>query len=68
MATDAQLRKRLHDIGKRRTTAIREARASSGTLEPLVVEAEQRGMTVTDIAELSGLSRQAVYNILRSRT
>lgn len=61
---DEELRARLAEVGKRRAEAFEARNAASAELAPLVREAASRGMRPTELARVTGLSRQAVYGVL----
>ncbi len=53
--------------GKAYATASKKADEKLTDLREWIVDARAAGMTVTDIAELTGLSRPAVYRALRGK-
>lgn len=61
------LRARLADVGARRTAAAQAKATASRELAGLVPSAIEAGLSPTEVAELTGLSRQAVYDFARDR-
>lgn len=59
------VRRKLRDLGTRRTEAETVVRETAEQLAPLVVEAHELGIPITEIAKDSGLSRPTIYDILR---
>jgi len=53
--------------GKAYATASRKSEEKLTELREWIIDAQAAGMTVTDIAETTGLSRPAVYRALRKR-
>jgi DNA-directed RNA polymerase specialized sigma24 family protein len=62
---DLVLRQRLREVGQRREQAERVVRAATDELAPLVVEARGLGISITEIAKDTGLSRPTIYDLLR---
>lgn len=48
----------------RRTTAIQARQQATDDLREWVRRAQQAGVTVTELASVSGLSRQGLYDLL----
>jgi DNA-binding XRE family transcriptional regulator len=61
----ASLEQRLRDAGNNRRTAETERLAAASLLHRLVREAARKGWTKTRIAEVAGIARQTVHDILR---
>ncbi len=64
---EAALRKALHTAGRRRTKALDARDAASTELKALIPQAQQAGMTITEIARVAGLSRMGVYDLTGGR-
>ena len=64
-ATSARHEARLKQAGLRRFTAQEEYFHSTRLLQAAVRTAAKNGMTKTRIAEVAGVSRQTVHEILR---
>lgn len=58
------LRRELEQIGRRRTEAIRVRDETGAQLGELVPAAHAAGLGATEIARLTGVSRQGVYDLL----
>lgn len=59
------LRQSLKTAGERRHAAREAQRSASNELATAVRRAADGGVPLTEIAHLAGISRQAVYDILR---
>lgn len=57
----------LTETGNKRRNAERQLAEATDTLRKLVPQAIAEGISVTDIARLSGVSRQTVYNMARQQ-
>jgi hypothetical protein len=66
--TPKQLRAKLAIAGQKRTDAVQAKEAASAELAILVPQALAAGLGPVEIAQLTGLSRQAVYDFKRSST
>lgn len=58
------VRDQLISLGERRRKIRDEERAVAAELRPVVRRAVEEGVGVTEIATLSGLTRQGVYHLL----
>jgi DNA invertase Pin-like site-specific DNA recombinase len=63
--TEKQLRAKLTAAGTRRSAAVEAKAIASAELAELVPQAIAAGLPRSEVARLTGLSRQAVYNITR---
>lgn len=54
----------LADAGRRRAAAIDARHDASMEIARLIPRAQRAGVGVTEIAQLTGLSRRAVYDLL----
>jgi DNA invertase Pin-like site-specific DNA recombinase len=61
---EADLRRELEDAARQREDAQRRRHEATRRLAEVVPRAHAAGMPVTEIAELTGLSRRAVYDLL----
>jgi uncharacterized protein YegP (UPF0339 family) len=57
-------RARLAELAQRRNEAIHAFDTTNEELSSLVLEAREAGLTITEIADVIGVSRQAVYALL----
>jgi DNA-binding phage protein len=59
-----ELRQRLQETGQRRSEAIRVRDEAAAVFAELVPKAQAAGIPLAEIARLTGLSRQGVYDLL----
>jgi len=59
-----ELESRLYFAGKERDRARAKADEATGTIAGLLPQARADGLSVKTLMELTGLSRQGVYNLL----
>lgn len=63
--TQAELRKALKRAGRKRQAAKAAQRDAAEQLAEIVPTAVAAGIPTSEIASITGLSRQAVYDLLR---
>jgi hypothetical protein len=63
-----ELRAELQQLGTRRREALRARKETSERLKILIPLARDAGVPVTEIADLTGLSRVGVYEFLNAST
>lgn len=61
------LRAKLADAGARRTAAMTAKAQASSELAKLIPRAARAGVPPTEIAQLTGMSRQGVYELTHRR-
>lgn len=61
------LREQLQQTGARRTDALRVRDEASAKLAELIPQAQAAGVSISEIARLTGLSRMGVYDMLGKR-
>jgi predicted transcriptional regulator len=61
-----EIAEKLREIGARRTAAIEARNVASTEIAPVIRAAKAAGMTYAEIVELSGVSKQGVYDFLRA--
>jgi len=67
MMNGDEARKRLGDAADRRANAKAEWQGATDDLARWIVVARDAGVPITEVARLSGISRQAVYDVLRGK-
>lgn len=65
--TASDLRRALRQAGRKRLAAKTAQREAAARLSEIVPAAVEAGIPTAEIAEITGLSRQAVYDLLRPR-
>ena len=65
--TDAEAIKGIHDAAKRRERAEQARKQATADLLRFIREAQNAGVSISQIAREAGLSRQGVYDLLASR-
>lgn len=63
-ASRETITRRLADLGGRRAAVIAERREVRRSLAEVVPQARGAGLTPLEIAELTGMTRRAVYDLL----
>jgi hypothetical protein len=66
--TPEELRSKLSEVGARRTAAGGAKQKASAELAALIPQAIDAGLGPVEIAQLSGLSRQAIYELTHRRS
>jgi len=67
MTTADDARQRLRDAAERRNAAKAEWDQATADLARWIAAARDAGVPITEVARLAGISRQAVYDVLRRR-
>lgn len=60
----AQALARLHDVSEQKNTAKKQVKELSADQNKLFIEAVKEGVSVTDLADASKMSRRAIYRQL----
>jgi hypothetical protein len=61
-------REGLREAAERRKLARRDLQDANLDLSRWISEAQDAGLGVTEIAQLSGITRRAIYDVLAART
>jgi DNA-binding phage protein len=65
--TEAEAIKGIRQAAKRRERAVKARREATDVLRRYLREAQQAGVSISQIAREAGLSRQGVYDLLGER-
>lgn len=62
-----EIRRELRAAGRRRAKALAERDTATARIAELATQAQAAGVPMTEVAELAGITRQAIYLMLADK-